>query len=68
MNIAIFLLQNGAKPDATTVRGETPLHLAARANQTDIVRILLRNEANVDAAAKVRNEDTLTTVIPVITN
>jgi len=53
MNIAIFLLQNQANPNAATVRGETPLHLAARANQTDIVRILLRNGATVDAKAKV---------------
>lgn len=35
-----------------TVRGETPLHLAARANQTDIVRVLVRNKANVDAKAR----------------
>lgn len=35
-----------------TVRGETPLHLAARANQTDIVRVLLRNGATVDAKAR----------------
>lgn len=53
MNIAIFLLQNGAEVEARTVRGETPLHLAARANQTDIVRILLRNGASVDSKAKV---------------
>ena len=37
----------------SSVRGETPLHLAARANQTDIVRILLRNGATVDARARV---------------
>ena len=35
------------------MRGETPLHLAARANQTDIIRILLRNGAKVDARARV---------------
>lgn len=33
MNIVIYLLQHDANPDAPTVRGETPLHLAARANQ-----------------------------------
>lgn len=33
--------------DVATVRGETPLHLAARANQTDIVRVLVRNGAKV---------------------
>ncbi|KAF4523418.1 hypothetical protein B566_EDAN007890, partial [Ephemera danica] len=41
-----------ANPDVPTVRGETPLHLAARANQTDIIRILLRNGAQVDARAR----------------
>jgi ankyrin len=54
MNIVIFLLQHGANANAPTMRGETPLHLASRANQTDIVRILLRNGAQVDARARVR--------------
>jgi len=40
----------------TTVRGETALHLAARANQTDIIRILLRNGATVDARARVSSD------------
>ena len=53
MNIVIYLIQNNANPDFTTVRGETALHLAARANQTDIIRILLRNGATVDARARV---------------
>ena len=53
MNIALFLLQHGANPDTTTVRGETALHLATRANQTDIIRILLRNGAQVDSKARV---------------
>ena len=54
MNIVIYLIQHQASPDEATVRGETPLHLAARANQTDIIRILLRNGAKVDARARVR--------------
>lgn len=54
MNIVISLIQNNASPDHPTVRGETSLHLAARANQTDIIRILLRNGATVDARARVR--------------
>lgn len=53
MNIVIYLIQHGANPDVPTVRGETPLHLAARANQSDIIRILLRNGAHVDASARV---------------
>lgn len=59
MNIVIFLLQHNATPDVPTVRGETPLHLAARANQTDIIRILLRNNAQVDARARVSMDETL---------
>ena len=54
MNIVVLLIQHGANTDCQTVRGETALHLAARANQTDIIRILLRNGANVDAKARVR--------------
>ena len=64
MNIVIYLIQNNANPDFTTVRGETALHLAARANQTDIIRILLRNGATVDARARVSSRGrgiTLTT-------
>ena len=59
MNIVIFLIQHNASPDEATVRGETPLHLAARANQTDIIRILLRNGAKVDARARVSLSDIL---------
>ena len=53
MNIAMFLLQSGANPNYQTARGETPLHLATRANQTDIIRVLLRHGAHVDAKARV---------------
>jgi len=53
MNIVLNLLNNGAAVDQRTMRGETPLHLAARANQTDVMRILLRNKAEVDAKARV---------------
>lgn len=59
MNIVIYLLQHAASPDIPTVRGETPLHLAARANQTDIIRILLRNGAQVDARARVKKKNTV---------
>jgi len=53
MNILLYLIQHGAGIDTTTVRGETALHLAARANQTDVMRVLLRNGAQVDARARV---------------
>ena len=62
MNIVIYLLQHNANPDVPTVRGETPLHLAARANQTDIIRILLRNGAQVDAKARVSNLFSIITI------
>lgn len=35
-------------------RGETALHMAARAGQVEVVRCLLRNGAMVDARARVR--------------
>lgn len=42
MNIVIYLLQHDASPDVHTVRGETPLHLAARANQVSPTRLQLK--------------------------
>jgi ankyrin repeat protein len=53
LEIVIFLLQRDCDPNATTVRGETSLHLATRGNQTAIMKVLLRNGAQVDAKAKV---------------
>ena len=32
-------------------RGETPMHLAARSNQIDLIKLLLRHNATVDAKA-----------------
>lgn len=52
--VILFLIQRGADPNAQTVRGETPLHLATRGNQVESMGILLRNGANVDAKANVR--------------
>lgn len=34
-------------------RGETALHMAARAGQSNVVRYLIQNGAQVDAKAKV---------------
>lgn len=39
-------------PNIQTVRGETPLHLATRANQTDIIRVLLRHGGDANAQAR----------------
>ena len=52
--VIVFLIQQGANPNAQTVRGETPLHLATRGNQVEAMGILLRNGAQVDAKANVR--------------
>lgn len=46
MLIPIVLLQ----------RGETALHMAARAGQMEVVRCLLRNGAMVDAMARVSQQ------------
>ena len=51
--IVTFLLESGAQTETATMRGETALHLAARANQIEVMRILIRARANVDARAKV---------------
>lgn len=53
MNIVLLLLQHGANSNTPTMRGETALHLATRSNQLEIVRMLLRNNAIVDAKARV---------------
>jgi len=53
IDIVSFLLQRGCDPNATTMRGETSLHLAARGVQTEVIKLLLRNGAVVDARAKV---------------
>ncbi len=36
-------------------RGETALHMAARAGQSNVVRYLIQNGARVDATAKVEH-------------
>jgi len=53
LDIVRFLLQHGCDPNATTMRGETSLHLAARGNQTDVMKLLIHGGAEVDARAKV---------------
>ncbi|XP_014875767.1 ankyrin-2b isoform X13 [Poecilia latipinna] len=52
LNIVLLLLQNGASADVSNIRGETALHMAARAGQVEVVRCLLRNGAMVDARAR----------------
>ncbi|TSL34538.1 Ankyrin-2 [Bagarius yarrelli] len=64
LSIVLLLLQNGASPDVSNIRGETALHMAARAGQedqtplhiasrlgkTEIVQLLLQHMAHPDAS------------------
>ena len=51
--IVSYLLRSGCDPNASTVRGETVLHLATRANQIETMKLLLGKGAHVHAQAKV---------------
>ena len=54
VDIVTYLLDNrSASLETETVRGETAVHVAARAGRTDVMRVLLRHGANVNATAKV---------------
>ena len=54
VHVVTYLLDNAsASLETKTSRDETALHVAARARQTDVIRILLRHGANVNAQAKV---------------
>jgi len=54
VHVVTYLLDNAsASLETTTLRDETALHVAARARQTDVIEVLLRHGANVDARAKV---------------
>ena len=56
------MLENSASLTATTKKGFTPLHLAAKYGNMNVARLLLQKNAPVDAQGKVR------TVINVITS
>lgn len=53
MDIASTLLEYGAKPNAESKNGFTPLHLAAQEGHVDMVSLLLEHEADVNCRAKV---------------
>ncbi|ALD62022.1 ankyrin repeat protein [Mollivirus sibericum] len=44
-----LVIENGADPNKTNSHGASPLHLAARSNDTDLARILLKKGADVNA-------------------
>jgi len=49
-DVAVFLLDRGADPNATTKDGLTPLHMAAQNGDTAIIRLLLEpgRKAKID--------------------
>ncbi|MEQ2217031.1 hypothetical protein XENOCAPTIV_030847, partial [Xenoophorus captivus] len=51
--VAKLIVDKKANPNAKALRGETALHMAARAGQADVVRYLLKNGAKVDTKSKV---------------
>jgi len=53
MDIATSLLEYGARANAESKNGFTPLHLAAQEGHTDMVSLLLENGANSNCYATV---------------
>ena len=53
-NVVSYLLDKGADVKSVTLRGETPLHYAARAAQPGVMKLLLDNGAELDAKSKAR--------------
>lgn len=53
MEVASCLLQNGASPNAESLQGITPLHLASQEGRPDIVALLISKQANVNLGNKV---------------
>lgn len=53
MDIATTLLEYGAKADAESKAGFTPLHLSAQEGHVDMSSLLLEHQADSNHAAKV---------------
>lgn len=53
LQVASVLLENKASLTATTKKGFTPLHLAAKYGNMNVARLLLKHNAPVDAQGKV---------------
>ena len=53
--MAAILLEHGASATATTKRGFTPLHLAAKYGNMKVAKLLLQKDAPVDSQGKVSN-------------
>lgn len=56
MDIATTLLEYGAKSNAESVAGFTPLHLSASEGHSDMSAMLIEHEADVNHAAKVSSK------------
>ncbi len=54
---AKLLLMGGAHADDVTVDNLTPLHVAAHCGSVRVAKILLDSHSNLDARARVRNND-----------
>jgi ankyrin len=51
--VASVLLEHGASLSATTKKGFTPLHLAAKYGNLSVAKLLLQKDSPVDAQGKV---------------
>lgn len=54
MDIATTLLEYGAKANAESKAGFTPLHLSSQEGHTDIASLLIEHQADPNHKAKVR--------------
>jgi len=61
--VASVLLENSASLTATTKKGFTPLHLAAKYGNMNVARLLLQKNAPVDAQGKVITNSTFKSII-----
>lgn len=55
MDIATTLLEYGAKADAESKAGFTPLHLSSQEGHSDMSSLLLEHHADPNQVAKVSN-------------
>lgn len=59
MDIATTLLEYGAKANAESKAGFTPLHLSAQEGHTDMSTLLIEHKADTNHKAKVDNNQTI---------